>query len=407
VSGSPKFTSPSRRLRRALVLLALLAGLVIGGYYLFRPAPPPIPEIDWSDADPEVVQAIIAARDAVARAPRDAAAWGRLGMLLRAHDFEMPCVQAFQAAERFDPTNPKWPYLQGLTRILFDPAGGLACLQRAAARAPADRPEPHQRLAEALLEQGQIDAAEQAAQVVVQRYPRDSRAGLILARVAAERGDWAAVLSRTEPFRTDPTARKRAALLRADAYRRLGQEAMANAEVELANSIAKDESWTDVYVQEVLALQVGGEVDLRRGIALLEAGQAAEAVVAFELAASKLRNPLRAQLLQARALNQCGNPGAALRLLTTVLQSEPAAVEGWFQLGVSQFLLGNPRAAVDSFEQVVKLKPDHVLGHTNLGQALSKLGNRAAAEAAFEAALRCRPDYEPARKALAELRAVK
>lgn len=408
MNAPPNPVTPPRRLRLVLALLGLLgllAGMGLGSYYLLRPAPPPIPAVDLSTVDAEVAEAITAAQAAVRAAPRDGAAWGQLGMVLRAHDFEHACIEAFRAAERFDPTNPKWPYLQGLTLILFNPAEGLAALQRAAALAPADRPEPQQRLAEALLEQGQVEAAEQAAMVVVQRYPRDARAGLVLARVAAERGDWPAVLARTDPFRTDPTAHKRAALLRADAYRRLGQPSEANAEAERASSIAKEESGTDRYVQEVLALQVGGEVDLRRGLSLLEAGHAAEAAAAFELAAQKLRQPLRAQVLQGRALNQSGNPVAALRLLTNVLRTDPTAVEGWFQLGVSQFLLGNPRAAVDSFQQVVKLKPDHVLGHTNLGHAQRKLGNRSAAEAAYEAALRCRPDYEPARMALAELRA--
>jgi tetratricopeptide (TPR) repeat protein len=371
-----------------------------------RPAAPPLPAVDLSGADPEVAAAVTAAMDAVKADPRDGAAWGKLGMVLRAHDFDAASVEALRAAERFDPDNPKWPYLQGLTLVLSDPDAGLACLERAAAKAPPERTEPRLRLAEVLLDRGRVAEAEALAGPIADRWPEDPRAGVVLARAAADRGDWAAVLARTDPVRHDPAARRQAAILRADALRRVGRPGEADAEAARAAGLPEDVFWDDRYVVETAKLQVGADAELRRGRELMRAGRPAEAVAAFELAAKKARNPTPARLVLARAHNETGNPLAARRVLDEVFKTDPNSVEGWFQLGVAQYLTDDPAAAA-SFERVVQLKPDHALAHFNLGLARKKRGDRPGAEAAFEAALRCRPDYDAPRQALAELRGQK
>ncbi len=172
---SPNTNSRFRR-RFLIVAVIVIAGLAIGGWYIFRPAPAAPPAIDLSHADPEVAAAIQNAIDAVQSDPRDAATWGKLGMVLRAHDFGAESVQALREAERLDPTDPRWPYLQGLTLLLARPEEGIACLKRAAERSPANRPEPRLRLAEVLLEQGRIDEAEATAKPI---DAMNSRAALL------------------------------------------------------------------------------------------------------------------------------------------------------------------------------------------------------------------------------------
>jgi tetratricopeptide (TPR) repeat protein len=405
VSSPTPPPAPARLSKRAVFLVAVLlaAGGGAAAYYLLRPAAPPLPAVDLSNADPEVAAAVAAAMDAVKAHPRSGAAWGKLGMVLRAHDFDTASVEALRAAERFDPDNPKWPYLQGLTLVLFDPDAGLACLERAAAKSRPEVPEPKLRLAEVLLDRGRVEDAEAAARPVGDRWPDDPRAAIVLARAAAERGDWAAVLARTEPVRDDPLARRQAAVLRSEALRRLGRTAEADAEAARAARLPQDRMWDDRYVRETVELQVGGDAALRRGEALLTAGQPREAAAAFEQASAKSRNPTPARLLLARALNEAGEPAAARRVLGDVLKADPNSVDGWFQLGVAQYLTGDPGSAA-SFERVVQLKPDHARAYHNLGLVRKKRGDRPGAEAAFEAALRCRPDYDAPRQALAELR---
>lgn len=399
-------STPSSIPKRRLLLLVIplvLAGAGLAGFYLLRSSPPPLPAVDLSAADPEIADAINKAMAAVRENPRNGEAWGKLGMVLRAHDFDVACVEAFRAAEQFDPENPKWPYLQGLTLVLFDPEPGLASFQRAADKAGTSRPEPRLRLAEVLLDRGRIEEAETAAAPILERRPSDPRVAIVFARVAAERGDWAAVLARTESLQDNPNARRRAAILRVDALRRLNRPDEAEVEAKLVAQLPEDILWNDRYVDEVFKLKVGGDASLRQGAALLSMGEVQPAIAELEKAVAKSRDPNPARLLLAKAYNMTGDPDAARRVIDQVLQSDPTAIEGWYQLGVSQFLKGDPKA-VTSFEHTVKLKPDHAQAYYTLGLARKKHGDRPGAEAAFEAALRCRPDYEAPRKALEELR---
>src|SRR5439155_10747877 len=87
--------------------------------------------VDLAGVDPEVAAAITAAQNAVARNPRSAASWGRLGMVLQAHQFRSEATASFAQAERLDPTDPRWPYHQALELLISAPDAGLARLERA------------------------------------------------------------------------------------------------------------------------------------------------------------------------------------------------------------------------------------------------------------------------------------
>src|ERR1700737_3807065 len=82
-------SSPRRR-RVRLACLAGLAALILAaavGAYLRRvPAPEP-PVVDLQGAEPTVAAAIEEARAAVKRARASSDSWGRLGMVLLAHQF--------------------------------------------------------------------------------------------------------------------------------------------------------------------------------------------------------------------------------------------------------------------------------------------------------------------------------
>ena len=107
--------------------------------------------------------------------PRSAAAWGELGMILFAHDLYADAAPVLGRAEQLDAADPRWPYLQGLALLFSDPEAVLPCLQRAAARAGREL-APTVRLAEALLEQGQVEEAAQHFQRVLERQPDHPRA---------------------------------------------------------------------------------------------------------------------------------------------------------------------------------------------------------------------------------------
>src|SRR5437764_828110 len=101
------------RLTRIGLFLAASLGLALAGWVGWRwyatPAPPRIP---LDGVQTEIAQAVGAALEEVRRRPRSGAAWGRLGMVLHANGFDEHVADCYRNAERFDPNNPRWPYLR-------------------------------------------------------------------------------------------------------------------------------------------------------------------------------------------------------------------------------------------------------------------------------------------------------
>ena len=73
-----------RRRWSGYAILALSGVLaVVWGYFVWlRATAPPLPEIDVTDVEPMVADAIRAAREHVAERIRDPVAWGELGLVL-------------------------------------------------------------------------------------------------------------------------------------------------------------------------------------------------------------------------------------------------------------------------------------------------------------------------------------
>src|SRR5262249_30843390 len=135
---------------------------------------PPVP--DLASAEPDVADAIEAARAPAAANPRSAAAWGHLGMVLHVHDYLPEAERCYAQAGKLDSIDPRWPYLEGLTQ-LHDPVNfgaGLGSLERAV-ELSGDLPAPRLRLGEALLEQGRLDEAERHFRHVLEREPTNAR----------------------------------------------------------------------------------------------------------------------------------------------------------------------------------------------------------------------------------------
>src|SRR5262245_6998529 len=107
----PNVPAPAARRRRlALFLAAAVIGRGVVGWLGWRGTAAAPPEVDLAGAEPAVARAVEAARAEVLRAPRSAAAWGRLGMVLRAHDYGAEANECFAQAERLDAADPHWPY---------------------------------------------------------------------------------------------------------------------------------------------------------------------------------------------------------------------------------------------------------------------------------------------------------
>jgi tetratricopeptide (TPR) repeat protein len=368
-----------------------------------RPATPAPPNPDLTGIDPDVAEAVRAARAAAEKSSRSASAWGKYGMVLRAHDFEPESNACFAEAEHLDPREPRWPYLHGMSVVLSNPEAGIPLLRQGVERCRDNPLAPRLRLAEVLLDNGHPDEAEANLQRAQKLDPGNARVELGLARLAMERGQWREAVEHLDRCLEleDPAAAKKAYQLRSIAWNRVGEPRRARQDAEQAAARPDDRGWPDPFVAQVLELRTGVEARMERADELFKDGRRGEAVALMNQLVKDRPESAAAWNLLGTFLVKVGEYAAAEQVLQRQATSlAPDHVEAWFNLGVARYALTRWQDAADCFRKVLRLKPDHALAHYNLGHCLKKLGDTDGAAEEFRQALHCRPDYTQAEEAL-------
>ncbi len=313
-----------------------------------------------------------------------AQAWGDLGSAL-ARQCDQEALVCFRNAERLDPSNYRWSYLQGACHADHDTRQARVCFARAARLAP-DRPHVQLRFADFLIVEGDLAGAQQAVERSLLTAPEDPHAHLVQARLLIAQGDpeearvWAENSAALAPEMRDTH------VLLAQLYRRLRDSAAEQRELDLLARIRdRPTSWDDPDVASVHALQ-----DKARNSAGLDllTGDSQTTSAAMRLAQTYLKE---------------GRSADAETIIRDQLREFPGHERLHFQLGIACFQQERYEEAAQEFRRVSELKPDHSDAQYNLGHALLKLNRNEEAKLAFAAAVSLRPGYAFARINLAEL----
>jgi tetratricopeptide (TPR) repeat protein len=384
-------------------LFLVLSVVSVTLWLTLRRPPPNPPEPDLAEVDPEVAESIAAAQDKVRQQPSSGGAWGRLGMVLLAHDFHEEAQRSFAQAAHLDPADARWPYLRGLSLLLTEPNAGISCLLRAAELCGNEPLAPRLRLAETLLSQGQLDKAELSLEQARKIEPHNPRVQMGLGRLAALRGQWQKALEHLEPCTEDVHTRRLAHTLRAEAWTQLHETDKAREEQRQAAQAPEDQLWLDPYMEDVLNLRRGLSTRLQRAKDLLTHQRYQQAVQLLSETVQRYPQSAEARLLLGEVWRRSGRLEQAEQEFEDAVRIDSASVEGWFRLGCIQAARSQQAKAANSFRRAIRLKPDYADAHFNLGHRLKELGDASGAADAFRAALRCRPDHEPARQALREM----
>ncbi len=400
---------PSPRSRRRVVVGVVLIGVALAvgvGWYTWpRNPPPPVPPtLELTGIDPDAAGAIRAARTQVEQQPRSAAAWGKLGMILFAHDFHAEALSCLAQAENLDGADPRWPYFAGMiqTSDFTNPDAASACLRQAVERAGNDV-TPQLRLAEVLLAQDQSEEAERHFRRVLELHPGNPRAELGLGQVAYQRDDLRGSLPYLKRAAASAYARRTARGLLAAVYQRLGDETAAARESYQAARLPPDSAWPDPWMEQVHELQTGLHARLSRGERLFLQGETKEGLAVLQETVQKHPEADRVHLFLGRAYFRLHELPAAVRALREAVRLAPDNVEAWFLLASALYHQKNYSAAIECFRQTAQIKPDHALAHYNLAQCLLTQGERQAAIEALRAALRTMPNLAEAHATLGEL----
>ncbi len=412
-----------RRRRRLLVLLGTVVLCCAAGawgvwhWYATRPPEPPVVNLDG--AEPRVAQAIREAAATVRAKPTSAAAWGRLGLILGAHAYDDEGDVCFAQAERLDPNDPRWPYLQGIHRRPHEPDAALTFLTRAADLCDRSAPAltaPRLQLAEMLLERGRPADAEAELRKVLDRDPANARANFDLGLVALARDDLAATLRYLTPLADNREARQKVANQLALIYARQDDPTNAARFVRRAAELPLDQGWPDPYLEEFDQFDVGRVARFRRAAEVPGAqARSTERLKTFAGLADEYSDGEARGALAMVLLNEGQVAAAEIAFRDTVARApnKPAA---HYYLGNILFAQGETarkqgdsdqarakyREAVECADRAVKLKPDHGLAHLLRGMALRQLGERGEALTALRRAAFCRPEVAEVHELLGE-----
>jgi tetratricopeptide (TPR) repeat protein len=127
--------------------------------------------------------------------------------------------------------------------------------------------------------------------------------------------------------------------------------------------------------------------ELRAMMALLNAGEAAEAKPRIERLISVRPEQPDPYVLMGLSLDQLGDPAAGEAQIRRAIALAPAKAQYPFELARLLSRAGRPDAAAEAYRAHLRLAPGHAAARHNLGAALLDAGEADAAEAELRAAL--------------------
>ncbi len=389
--------------RRAFRIVLPIALAALGLFFVLRPGPAQVPELQLAGLDPAVEREIESSLKAVRALPRSADAWGRLGSVLMHYEFPAEMRAAFTEAERLDPRNPRWPHLHGLAISATDIVSATELFRRAATFAGGSLDASRLHLAQALAERGLNAEAESEFQTLLRRAPNHLPALLGLARLRFADGRISDATNFLHACLNDPHTRRSAHTLLATAEQAQGNSSAAAATARAAASLPPDAPWPDPWWTDALVHRVGRKAQLEDATALMDQGNSPGALDLLRLVTSANPSDAEAWYLSGWVLNQMGRSDEAERALRLHLRLTRESVKGHAQLAVTLLSQKRPAEAVTVLEAAIALKPTWRELRSNLGFALVQLGRDADALVQFREALALDPNYLPTYIALAEL----
>ena len=403
---APETLRGGRRIWVALLIALVVCGMVAGGAYAWRRARrgPAIPEValNLSGYDPEIVAAVERASGEVKREPRSAPAWGNLGSILMTHRFHQEALACLVEAEKLAPQEPRWPYLQAIVLLWSNPDAALPKVARAAELAGDSTPVVRLRLANLLIERGELQEAEKHLRAVMAQGADDPHAQLGMGKIELARERLPEALAFLERATTSPQTARAATALIATIQQRLGNAAAAEEASRRAVALPRDVAMPDAFGADASELHTGLQAWLAQANRLLKSGKLLDALDLHEKAVANYPHSALAWQLLGHAQVEARNYAAAEKSLQKAIELAPEWSQSHFQLGSIYYAQRQRQKAAECFRRATELRPSYAVAHHNLGICLTTLDRRAEAIEAFRAAIRHDPRHADAHRWLGE-----
>jgi tetratricopeptide (TPR) repeat protein len=310
----------ARRLRSALFAAGLALPSACGPAPTSAPPQEEVPLPRLAGVDPDVVEAIQAAREAVREEPTGDN-WGRLGNRYFAHDFLPEAQRCFARAEALDPERYLWTYRRGLCLIDDDPAEAALHLLRSL-RSLDEHAPAHETYAHVLFRLGRLDEAIAHYERASALDARSAHAETGLGQVLLARGDLAGARTHLEAALARDERHVEAHVALAQAYLGLGLEKKAQYHAELSRTLPQSSKREDVFASPSVT-PAGARARTKYGKQLEKQGKLEEACEQYRIALRCNPDHYAARWSLASLLAQLGRKDEAVELLREAERRNP------------------------------------------------------------------------------------
>jgi tetratricopeptide (TPR) repeat protein len=360
--------------------------------------PPPLPKLTL-EAYPASARAALADvyRAAVAE-PDSADAVGALAKRLHAWEVWAPAHEAYARSRVLAPASFDWHYLDAvvLQRLARQPEA-VDLFRKTLALTPGYLPA-RVKLAEALLEAGEIDESERLFEVLVKEPAAEPAAQVGLGRIAATRGKHDAAIAHYERavalFRELGAAHYGLAL----SYRAVGRP--DDARRALALHQEHGPGWPaieDPVLAAVRALKDDPTVELQRGKKLAADGDLKGAIAAYEAALARDPSLAHAHADLITLYGRAGNWDKAEEHYRAVVALGVELGDAHYNYGVLLGIQEKWDAAADAYRLALSVNPHLAEAYNNIGQILERSRRFEEAAGEYRRALASRPAFRLAR----------
>ena len=334
----------------------------------------------------------------------DAAAAGRLAMLLHAHD-QLDLADAwYRRARALDPRAFAWPYLSGVVRADGgDHAAAEDALRDALRLDPTYLPARLRR-ADALMHAGRHGSSRDEYLAIVRDAPETVQAHYGLGRALSLTGDADGAIQAyrraTELAPTFGAAHYALAL----ALRAAGRTSEAGTHFTAYRHWgARHPAPHDPLLDGVRALNGTAREILVQAARVGKAGNLDESIELHLKALAIDPTAAQAHVNLISLFGRRGQSDLAERHYRTALTLGTSVDEAHYNYGVLLAVTGRTRDAAAAFEQALQVNPFHAAAHSNLGALLAREGKLELAASHYEQAIANNPAHTPARVNLARL----
>lgn len=359
---------------------------------------PPLPEVRTGHLFPAVVKQINEAYQTARAHSTDAAANGKLGMVLDTYEQYSLAEICYRRAHILDPKSFAWAYDLGY--VLFKEGRytqAVDALREALVLEPGYVPAKL-KLADGLFSARQAEAAGRLYQEISQENPSSAEAWYGLGRVQAEQGDSKAA-AQSLAKACDLVPRYGAAQFAlATAYRKLGEADKASEHFKLyqANMTTVPPA-VDSVRAAVQALDQSATAFLRRGLALADAGDLQGAIQQHLNAIQADPNEVQGYINLIQLYARVGENEKAEEAYRKAVSINPNRADCYYNYGVLMFNLRKMPEAEQAMRKALQINPFYAEAHDNLGYLLAIRGKLDEALDEYHKAVEERPDFRLAR----------